>query len=763
MSKIKLISIFLLLSFIFWFFDVSPAFAHGPHDEIIALEISPNYDRDRTVLAVVRESLLKSTNGGDTWKRVVNGLDNRHQFSSLTSSDFSDRNTFFVSSTGDGIYKSEDGGDSWLKVNNGLDNLKIDTVYVSASQVAFATGSEQGLYKTKNNGDSWYKVFDGQEKVTAIASSVEQKGLVLIGDEQGTIYLSEDGGDNWKKLFQFSDSGSISAIAVSSNFSVDRTFFVGTSSAGVFKTVDNGRSFSEINNGISDKSIVSLVVLSNSQAVSTLFVSTWNEGVFRSTDGGNTWKKTSKGLTTDAQADQFNVPHFTELSFSKTLEKDQTVFLAGFDGLFKSTDGGYSWRQLDTLLPSLIMALEVSPGYQDDSTVMISTYHWGTYLSNDGGKTWRPNRKGMVNFFSTVKRFLKLTIKDNQDNRRIIRLNNIAFSPNYPADNTMLATERDHYFKSTDGGTSWNKIEIDALKDYGEAIVPDQIAISPNFASDNTLFFGARGRKAHTGNIGIILKSTNEGSNFSIVLEGVGGYIQSLVISPNYSADQTVYVSAAGDKEGVYKSTDGGQTWRSVNSGLGFIDRDVELSISPNYEADKTLLAGTQYGLFKTTNGGVNWEKLAGSAYGGDGYIEAIAISPNYKSDQTFVVSVRGRGLFKTVDGGTSFSEMGEELIENNHFFSNMWSFSPAQVIKFSPSYVIDNTIYGTSATELFKSTDGGNTWETLTIEYEGMGIKFVENFADYYIVILIALLSLMFYFPIRKLVKLIQVKYVHS
>ena len=235
-----------------------------------------------------------------------------------------------------------------------------------------------------------------------------------------------------------------------------------------------------------------------------------------------------------------------------------------------------------------------------------------------------------------------------------------------------------------------------------------RIAVSPTFASDNTVYLGT--------NKGAIFRSTDGGESFSVV-GNVGGYINSLVISPDFSSDKTLYASVRGG--GVYKTVDGGYTWQPASNGIALKEekKKIKFAISPSYQVDQTVFAGTAEGLFETKDGGKNWAKLAVTTYDGDGYIEAIAISPNYQSDSTFIVSVRGRGLFKTVNGGETFTQIGEDLINNNHLFSGMTGFfSESMPIKFSPSYSSDQTIYGFSGIELFKSTDGGNSWANLTI-----------------------------------------------
>lgn len=668
------------------------AFAHIPHDTIEELEISPTYPQDKTLFITIRNNLLRSKDGGASWQRIVKGLDNY----SATISSFTfppGNNSVFLSSRGAGIYKSQDNGSSWFKVNNGLNNLYVDLLDASGSEVVFAaasTATKNGLYKTKNGGKNWYQVINSKSRITAINSSSNSE-YKFIGDARGVLYLSTDGGEVWRQRFQILNSGAIKSIAISPNFSVDKTFFVGTSTGGVFKTVNGGASFSAVNTGISDKRIISLALSPNYRNDGTVFASTWGQAVFRSNNNGNTWQRLNRGTSTDIQADQFKVPQFIDLRISPTFAADKTLFLAGFDGLFKSTNGGLVWKQINTTPESVIVGLALSPNYKNDKTLAVSTYVGGFFKTINQGITWALTNKGL-------------------EGRR---LGDLVFSPNYSVDNTIIMPTYDFLLKSTNRGSSWRRIRCG-----GEAsptsdptgiptLAPTRIVISPNFAADKTIYFGTlRGR---------LFRSTNGGESCSVILVKQGKEISSLAISPNFATEKIVYASF--NEQGVYKTLDGGNTWQPVSNGI--TDKTaMELAISPNHKVDKTVFVGTTAGLFKTTNGGQNWVKLSSAAYGGNGWVETVAVSPNYQNDRTVLIHVQGKGLFKSVNGGQSFVQVAKNLINNNHALATYYGFPSASApIQFSPSYSVDKTIYGTSAQELFRSTDRGNTWEIVNIQ----------------------------------------------
>jgi len=766
--------------------DVRDLCAHSPHDPIDALAISPSYDQDQTLYVIISDYILRSTDGGFSWKALANGMDNKTTLSAIVSAPNQpgQDKTLFVSSDGDGIYRSQDGGDSWVKVNNGLNSssIRLLSIYPGyrvdrGHQIVLAAGAEGGLwaegglYRTENGGDRWDQVMDDRTEITAVAFSPglregadAEQAHVIAGDHRGVLYLSTDRGESWQRILQIVDAGAIRTIAISPDFSSDGTCFVGTEKGGVFRTEDGGASFVEVNEGLrftlrgryatlrksregpivrrDEKDIVSIAISPNYEADSTVFVSMWNEAVFKSEDGGDSWHRYRVGLTCDHQADsvKYKSPHFRALRISNDFANDQTVFLGGFDGLFKSTDGGKHWTSMETLSLGLIKGLALSPGDRTNLSVAVTTYGGGCYTIDSREATWMVNNDGLNK----------------------TRLSDISFSPSYQTDNILFSASRGYLLRSTDRGENWDKIEVNYVENRTTPLrkklyhflrglgFPSSIsklmltevesktpfatvlAISPGFASDGAVYFGTR----YHG----IFKSVDGGFHPSLVWDAMGRTVTALVISPDFPSDSTLFTTLRG--AGIYKTVNGGQTWKPANNGLTFLEswhspttyditeKDIFLAISPRYGADQTVFAACSEGLFKTTDGGENWaaslpftgdwREIENPAHAdrdhpeADGYIIGMAISPAYGNDETLLVSVRGKGLFITEDGGTTFTRIGPDLIHNNY---------EIEYLAFSASYATDTTIYAASDEELFRSTDGGNTWELIPrpVRYEDM------------------------------------------
>lgn len=672
-----------------------PLQAHDPHDVVQQVTLSPNFKQDQTLYVLVRGNFLKSTDGGLTWQRQVNGLDH---LGALTAFDIAPQSParLYLLSNEDGVYRTNNGGISWENANTGLPELSLQHVVVSPTNenVLLVAGQEGNLYRSDNGGDSWTLAISTDSPVTAMAFA-EDASQVMAGEQLGRLHRSSDQGKTWSTLDGLSIDSAITSLSFPEGTAAER-FWVGTAEKGLWRTLDNGQTFTAVNEGLPKaviQDVVGILEPGNNQVI--LYASTANDGVFVSANGGDAWQPVENGLTKTTQADKMGFPHFTDLALSPSFEQDNTLFASGFNGLFKTTDRGEGWTQLDTLPAQIVMALALSPDYATDNTLVAVTYVGEAYLSEDAGDSWTPMAKGLeLPFFTDQFE----PIERNDDPRRF---QSLAFSPNYGQDKTIFATILNNGLLRYSQTKGW---KLQRFKDWERA---SAIAPSPNFASDRTLFLGAQ-----KGNI---YRSDNGGKTFNkvgAIEPQFGNESPFMVVSPDYGQDQTVFITGA---NGVYKSMDAGKSWQ-VMTDQGWADNrlKLKLAISPNYGTDQTLWLGSTQGLLQSQDGGSTWTEVAGP-YGSNPYIEAVAVSPDYDTDQTLIVSVRGQGLFKSLNGGDSFVAVGDAALPLAIVSNFEYGAMP---LVFSPNYASDQTLYGFGAVSgnVFKSTDGAETWQTISL-----------------------------------------------
>jgi photosystem II stability/assembly factor-like uncharacterized protein len=673
---------------------VKPVPAHRPHDVVTQVEISPNYDQDQTVLIIVRGNLYRSNNGGLAWQRIVQGLETS---APLTDLEVGQQEGQFVllSTEGDGIYRSLDQGLSWQHSSNGLTELEIVSLAIApgSSTVALAASQSGGIYRTDDGGDSWQQVLPGDEFIEAMGFS--NNGEVAIAATARQILLSEDGGITWQ-----TEARSASGLPLESPIMAIRTLenekpnwlWLATRTNGIFQTSDRGQTWVQAVEPVVEEEIEDMQIQGNSQGEPQFFVSTAETGLF--VWDGNVWQPRVQGLETDPQAQEFDDPNFTKLRLVAT---DQTSFLAGFDGLFRSENLGIQWQAIETLARGSIVALAVSDNYANDSTLAAVDYVGSIYISRDGGKSWEAQQNGLeMPYFTGNFRF----VRPNYDPRRYF---DVAISPDYSADEVLWATLLWTKLPFTqDDGTSWS---ITALPKEQRGLT---IAASPNFARDELVYVLTQSGKVY--------QSNNRGRSFKEISQVPalqGNYGPSIAISPNFMNDQTLYVTG---QEGIYKSIDQGKTWSSMTENIELAEAgQMQIAMSPNFAQDNTLFVVTNNkGLFISKNSGKSWDQklgLPGIDTQGVPIIEAIAISPEYGTDQTLFISVRGSGLYKSTDEGNSFEQVtdaGLPLLRLNNVDSS------GKPIIISPDYANDKTIFGfgSAQREIFKSTDSGLSWE---------------------------------------------------
>ena len=196
-------------------------------------------------------------------------------------------------------------------------------------------------------------------------------------------------------------------------------------------------------------------------------------------------------------------------------------------------------------------------------------------------------------------------------------------------------------YVSDDGGRSWR----DAYGSLGLAapLTTAAVALSPQYNRDRTVFVGVMGG---------VLRSTDGGDTWTTaILPEPPPYVVALTASPCYEEDGLVF--AATMEDGVYRSWDRGANWASWNFGL--LDLSVfSLAISPSFQADETLFAGTESGIFRSTNGGRAWRELPFPMEYAP--VLALALSPAFETDRTMVVGTEAHGIFFSTDGGATWN-----------------------------------------------------------------------------------------------------------
>ncbi|MEM7477284.1 MAG: glycosyl hydrolase [Planctomycetota bacterium] len=221
----------------------------------------------------------------------------------------------------------------------------------------------------------------------------------------------------------------------------------------------------------------------------------------------------------------------------------------------------------------------------------------------------------------------------------------------------------DGLYKSTDGGQSFEKVGLGASEHIG------MIAISPE--DSDTVFVAAQGPLWRSGDDRGLYKTTDGGKTWKKVLDvspdtGVNEiHIDptnpNIMYASSYQRRRHTWVLIDGGPEsGVYKSTDGGETWRTINRGLPGSDKGrIGLDISPiNPEVLYAVVeAGDgQSGFYRSANRGESWRRMSDAVSGSPQYYNEIVACP-HKFDRVYLMDTYMR---VTEDGGASFQRLGE-------------------------------------------------------------------------------------------------------
>jgi len=375
--------------------------------------------------------------------------------------------------------------------------------------------------------------------------------------------------------------------------------------------------------------------------------------VFQSTDGGSSWTP----FAHLGQGEDYVLDHIV---FDPT--NSATIYVAGwalFDdnegGVYRSDDGGRSWRELKGTHGKSIRALAMAPS--DHNTLVIGALD-GVFRSRDGGATWdrlTPENHLAIENHSSLRNFVS-----------------VAIDPQNP--DVIYAGTRHLPWKTNDGGTNWHNLKEGILDDSDvfsiivDPKVPSRVyasACSGIYKSDNgaEVFHRVQGMPhsairtrvlkqdpqrpgiVYAGTTGGMWKTTDGGSRWTLVT-APDVIVNDVMIDPrnpqrvlvatdyrgvlvsndgfaHYTASNhgfshrvvggvvvdrkdpaRLYVGVLNDKEmgGVFVSDDAGRNWRQSSRGLG--GRDI---FSLQQAPDGALFAGTNHGIFKLSSINGSW------------------------------------------------------------------------------------------------------------------------------------------------------------
>lgn len=637
------------------------------------MAVSPFFSSDDTVYAIVRSELARSTDGGDTFDRLVVGITQPGPMGGVETTP-ADGNRIYAHGQSGPVYRSFDAGESWERADRGLPG-GVEFLAASPHDADVVLALAGGVLTRSTDGATSWSIVEEPPFITAIAFDPANDARIVIGDGLGGVHESTDAGATFTTLATSPETGVVSALVVAT----DGAVVVGTDVGATWR-VGPAAAAPTVGGAPDGSRVTSLV--RDGETVRAVSAAT---GVFRSDDGGATWQSASMGLTTDPQAEEIGAPNFNHLAIAD----DGTAFVGGFDGLFRAPAATSTWGEVETTPAASLVGIAVSPAFAQDGTIAVVSYLNGISVSTDGGDTWTDATAGLA---------LEADWERGPD--RYNRLFSIEFSPDFERDDRLYSGGRGVGFVSDDRDEPWRTTVPDELIDADEPVGDYwYTAFSPAYPDDPTIVLAS-----HRGKV---LVSTDYGATFARRAD-LEQAVTSLALSTTFDQDQTL---AVGTDDGVRVSVDGGSSWEPA---AGIPDGTVIRSlVAPAGSASATWIAGTSTGLYQSSASG--FSPIGVDTVDAAADVLTVAVSPAFADDATLLITVRGRGLFQSLDGGATFASISPGLLDDQHLLTPAFR-SAASPVAFSPAYAEDGTIFGISGVNVFRSTDRGASWTTIDV-----------------------------------------------
>lgn len=465
---------------------------------------------------------------------------------------------------------------------------------------------------------------------------------------------------------------------------------------------------------------------------SVFYIGVNNGGVWKTNDYGHTWKPIFDAQNTGSVGDVVVAPSNPNVVYVGSGEGIQRPDLSVGNGLYKSIDAGKSWTNMGLRDAQQIGGITVDPSNENRIFVAVLGHPYGpnkergVYRSSDGGKTLE-----QVLYINENTGAIQVTI--DQNNSKIVYAD-IWAARQGPWENGAWNGKESGLFKSEDGGTTWRKLTKGLPTTTEDGLGRIGFTIAPS--NSNRMYATVDAEKN-----GGIYRSDDAGESWYLLTTdgrfwGRGSDFAEIKVDPK-NADIVYSANVV-----MWKSTDGGKNWTGVKGAPGGDDYH-RIWINPT--DTKIMALGVDQGGIVTVNGGETWSSW---------YNQATAQFYHVSTDNSFPYNVLGGqqesgsvGIAsRSNDGNITFREWHSVGVEEYGYVAadpldpniiyggkitkfdkrtgQVQNISPEPVrngkvrfirtapVLFSP---LDPKALYFAGNVVFKTTTGGQTWETIS------------------------------------------------